>query len=116
MTFHPTNNPFFWQQTADACFADGRYEKAAEAYLRLCEMTPGDAAAWAGRGKSLLNLERFLDAADAFERALVISPDDAETIHLLGKAYQAIGDAERAALCFVRAAELDGKKEEAQGF
>lgn len=106
MTFHPTNNPFFWQQTAEVCFAEERYMKASEAYLRLCELTPGDASAWAGRGKSLMKLERFPDAVDAFERALMINPDDADVLNLLGSTYQALGDMDKAAACFVRAGEL----------
>ncbi|HJJ31551.1 MAG TPA: tetratricopeptide repeat protein [Methanocorpusculum sp.] len=109
MTFHPTNNPFFWQQTAESCFAEERYMKAAEAYLRLCEMTPGDASAWAGRGKSLMKLERFADAVDALERSLMIEADNADVLQSLGEAYQALGNTDKAAACFVRAGELSAE-------
>ena len=45
MTFHPTNNPVFWKQTADELLASSRFEKAHAAYLQLCELTPNDAEA-----------------------------------------------------------------------
>ena len=76
MTFHPTNNPLFWQQTADTCLAQGRFEKAAEAYLRLSEILPNEADAWKGRGKALLSLDRAADAAGCLERALLLAEDD----------------------------------------
>ena len=86
MTFHPTNNPLFWQQTADTCFAQERFEKAAEAYLRLAELAPNDVDAWKGRGKALLALDRAADAAGCFERALLLVPDDEELLTLLADA------------------------------
>lgn len=106
MTFHPTKNPVFWHETADTCLAEERYEKAAEAYLRVCELTPGDASAWGGRGTALMHLERFADAADCLERALVIAPDAAEYLTLLGTVYEKLGCQDKACACFVRAGEL----------
>lgn len=46
MAFHLTNNPVFWKAAADSLFSEKRYEKAAEAYLRLTELLPNDAEAW----------------------------------------------------------------------
>ncbi|HJJ54627.1 MAG TPA: tetratricopeptide repeat protein [Methanocorpusculum sp.] len=106
MTFHPTKNPVFWQETADTCFAEERFEKAAEAYLRVCELTPGNAQAWAGRGKALMHLEAYADAADCLERSLVIEPDNGENIALLGSIYEKLGIADKAAACMIRSGEL----------
>lgn len=107
MTFHPTNNPAFWQQTADTCFQQERFEKAAEAYLRLAELTPNDASAWIGRAKSLTALERFSDAAGCFERALLLAPDDVEVLTLLSDVFDKLGDVEKRAACCIRLAELE---------
>ena len=109
MTFHPTSNPVFWQQTADTCFAQERFEKAAEAYLRLAEFAPNDDEAWKGRGKSLLVLDRAADAAGCFERALLLLPDDEELLTLLAEALDKIGDVQKKAACFVRLGELEAE-------
>ncbi len=106
MTFHPTNNPVFWQQTADTCLEQGRFEKAAEAYLRLAELAPNDVNAWKGRGEALLALERYADAATCLERALLLLPDDEEILTLLSDALGNLGDVEKKTACFVRLAEL----------
>jgi len=106
MTFHPTQNPLFWKETADACFAEERFEKAAEAYLRVCELTPGNANAWAGRGKALMHLEQYINATDCLERSLAIVPDNAEILELLGIAYQKLGNLDKAAACMIRSSEL----------
>ena len=111
MTFHPTNNPLFWQQTADTCLEQGRFEKAAEAYLRLAELTPNDADAWKGRGKALLSLDRNADAAGCLERALLLAEDDEETLTLLAEALDKIGDLEKKTACYIRLAELEEKRE-----
>jgi len=112
MTFHPTQNPVFWKETADACFAGERYEKAAEAYLRLAELSPNDVEAWKGRGTSLLKLERYAEAADCLERALLLLPDDESLLSLLSTALDGLGDAERKTACYVRLGELSVEKKE----
>jgi len=112
MTFHPTQNPRFWKETADSCFSQERYEKAAEAYLRLAELTPNDADAWKGRGASLLKLERYADAADCLERALMILPDNPSLLTLLSEALNGLGDTEKKSACFVRLGELEEEKKE----
>jgi len=106
MTFHPTKNPVFWQDTADTCFIEERFEKAAEAYLRICELTPGNANAWAGRGKALMRLEQYVDAADCFERSLAIDSDNGEIIALLGSVYQKLGNLDKASVCMICSGEL----------
>lgn len=112
MTFHPTQNPVFWKETADACFAGERYEKAAEAYLRLAELTPNDADAWKGRGSALLKLERYAEAADCLERALLLLPDDENLLILLSEALGGLGDAEKKTACLIRLGELSAEKKE----
>ena len=86
------------------------FEKAAEAYLRLAELSPNDVEAWKGRGKSLLALDRAADAAGCFERALLLLPDDEELLTLLAEALDKIGDVQKKAACFVRLGELEAEK------
>ena len=106
MTFHPTNNPVFWKTTADNLLADERYEKAAEAYLRLTELLPNDAEAWKGRGTALLGLEKYGDAVSALERALILLPDDKPTLELLAECFDKLGASEKKAACLIRLSEL----------
>jgi tetratricopeptide (TPR) repeat protein len=106
MTFHPTNNPVFWKTTADNLLADERYEKAAEAYLRLTELMPNDADAWKGRGSALFGLEKYGDAASAFERTLILIPDDKATLEKLAECFEKLGASEKKASCLLRLTEL----------
>lgn len=102
MTFHPTGNPSFWKETADSCFESERYEKAAEAYLRITEMTPNDFNAWLGRGKSLFHLEKYGDAVSSLERTLVLSPDNTEALKYLADTFGKLGNNEKRAACLLR--------------
>lgn len=106
MTFHPASSPHFWEQTAETCFAQERWQKAAEAYLRLIELTPGDAAAWKGRGLSLARLERFADAADCLEHALILQPDTVETLEALADIHDKLGETDKKTACLIRLGEL----------
>ncbi len=106
MTFHPTTNPVFWKTTADNLIADERFEKAAEAYLRLTELTPNDADAWKGRGFALFGLEKYGDAASAFERTLILIPDDKATLEKLAECFDKLGASEKKTACLLRLSEL----------
>ncbi len=106
MTFHPTTNPVFWKTTADNLLADERYEKAAEAYLRLTELLPNDADAWKGRGKALIGLEKYGDAVSAFERALIHLPDDKSALELLAECFDKLGAVEKKTACILRINDL----------
>ncbi|MDO5843857.1 MAG: tetratricopeptide repeat protein [Methanocorpusculum sp.] len=106
MTFHPTENPEFWKETAASCFESGRYEKAAEAYLRITEMTPNDFEAWLGRGKSLFFLEKYGDAVSVLERCLVLSPDNKDALKFLADAFGKLESNEKRASCILRMNDL----------
>ncbi|WP_319379000.1 hypothetical protein [uncultured Methanocorpusculum sp.] len=106
MTFHPTNNPVFWKTTADNLLADERYEKAAEAYLRLTELLPNDAEAWKGRGTALIGLEKYGDAVCAFEMTLILLPDDKFSLEKLAECFDKLGASEKKAACLIRLSEL----------
>ncbi|MDV0442403.1 tetratricopeptide repeat protein [Methanorbis furvi] len=106
MTFHPTNNPVFWKQTADELLAAKRFEKAAAAFQQLCDLTPNDADAWCGLGQALAGLERYGDAVASFERSLVLRPDAQDALEGLAGCYEARGEFEKVAACRIRLGEL----------
>ncbi|HJJ29394.1 MAG TPA: hypothetical protein O0W87_00125 [Methanocorpusculum sp.] len=106
MTFHPTNNPVFWKATADNLLAEERYEKAAEAYLRLTELLPNDPDGWKGRGTALLCMESHGNAVSAFERTLILLPDDKDSLEKLAVCFDKLGAAEKRAACLLRLTEL----------
>ncbi len=106
MSFHPTNNPVFWKTTADNLLADERYEKAAEAYLRLTELLPSDADAWKGRGAALIGLEKYGDAISAFEMSLILLPDDKFSLEKLAECFDKLGAVEKKAACLLRINDL----------
>ncbi|MDO5846599.1 MAG: tetratricopeptide repeat protein [Methanocorpusculum sp.] len=106
MTYHPASSPYFWEQTADACFAQERWQKAADAYLRLIELTPGNAGAWQKRGLALQHLGRLPDAADCLEHALLLCPDTIETLQPLADILGALKDTDRQTACLIRLGEL----------
>ncbi|MCZ0862921.1 tetratricopeptide repeat protein [Methanocorpusculum vombati] len=107
MTFHPTNNPVFWKQTAEELLAAARFEKALAAYHQLCELTPNDPDAWRGMAQALAGLERHGDAVAAFERALILLPDDRAVLAGLADCYEALGAFEKMTACRIRLGELD---------
>lgn len=107
MTFHPTNNPVFWKQTAAELLAAERFEKAAAAFHQLCKLTPNDPDAWSGMAQALAGLARHGDAVAAFERTLVLLPDDPAALTGLADCYKALGEFEKMTACRIRLGELD---------
>jgi tetratricopeptide (TPR) repeat protein len=67
------------------------------------------AVAWAGLGTSLVKLRRTAEGIEKLQRAIAIEPEMAEAHYMLGMAYQAAGDRERAAEAFRKAEALRGR-------
>ncbi len=107
MTFHPTNNPVFWKQTAEELLAAARFEKARAAYHQLCELTPNDPDAWRGLAQALAGLEQHGDAVAAFERTLILLPDDHAALAGLADCYEVLGAFEKMTACRIRLGKLD---------
>ena len=55
---------------ADALMKDGKYEEARDIYEQACTTDSKNAAAHAGLGHALLELDRESDALTAYQRAL----------------------------------------------
>ncbi len=59
---------------ADALMKDGKYEEARDIYEQACTTDSKNAAAHAGLGHALLELDRESDALTAYQRALELDP------------------------------------------
>ena len=69
------------QQTADAAYALGDFEAAAEAYGALLAQKPDDVLALYNLGVSLRALKRFDEALAAYEQALRLAPSFPQARH-----------------------------------
>lgn len=58
------------QQTADALFADSKWEQAAPIYARITSAEPANGAVWKNLGECYMQLGKFNDAQQAFSHAL----------------------------------------------
>lgn len=70
---------------------------------------PGNRTAWVRLGNLLFDTGEHLQAIDAYTRALELGPDDPDVITDRGIMYRAIGDFDKAAGEFRRAAEIGPK-------
>ena len=77
-------------------FEWGRYESAAERYLRILEREPGDPRALEMYGRCMLALDQPKQAVDAFTGAVARRPGDRELLVLLATASFESGDVDEA--------------------
>ena len=57
--------------------------------------------------QALTGLERYSDAIAAYERTLVLLPDDTVALNGLAGCYEILGDFEKMTACRIRLSELD---------
>ena len=62
----------------------GQYDAAETLHRAMVEQTPGDAAAWAGLGQTLINLGRLDEALEVLDKALGLDGEEVDA--LLGRA------------------------------
>jgi tetratricopeptide (TPR) repeat protein len=84
----------------------GRSNEALEAFRQAETLDPLNARFAANLAGALAKLERWEEAAAAYERAAALAPA-APTYMKLGSAYRRLGDARRALAAFEKARELD---------
>ena len=70
--------------------------EAAELYQQAEEVSPRPELIFIGRGRILLQLDRFEPALALAEEAIAINPDSAEAWFLAGQAHERLGDIEQA--------------------
>ena len=89
----PTNS----LQNAWDAFASNRYVEA-DFYFHAAVMAePGNAEAYAGRGRSQYNLKDYPGAIKSLERALALQPGHANWMLFLGESYWMGGENSKAA-------------------
>ena len=73
----------------------GKYADAVPYLQRALQIEP-DAVAYTDIGTAYFFLKRYAEAAEAFEKAAALSPNDTQLIVNLGDAYRALGQADKA--------------------
>ena len=73
----------------------------------IVDNDPENRAAWVRLGNLYFDTDRFMEAIDAYTRALEIEPNDPDVITDRAIMYRRIGEFEKAANEFRRAAEID---------
>ena len=82
------------------------YERAIACYDQVLERLPSSAEAHAGKGRALLELNRFADSIPHFETALRLNPEFPDAENNLGNALTAKGSAAAALPHYERALQL----------
>ncbi len=73
----------------------------------IVQSDPDNRAAWVRLGNLYFDTDQYMEAIEAYTRALELEPDDPDVITDRAIMYRRIGDFERAASEFRRAARLD---------
>ena len=76
-------------------------------YRRVLERNPNDAPIWVQLGHTLKEQGAIAEALVAYQRADQIAPDQADTLHQIGRMLRALGDNEAAFGYYDRALHID---------
>ncbi len=74
----------------------GRKEEADQSFRRATALAPGQRDAWYSYARFLFSVERYADAAKAYEESARINPDDYDALSLVAMPYDRLGQAEKA--------------------
>ncbi len=88
-------------------FRENNYEQAEAYFSRAIKLDPGYASGYLNLATTYALKEIYQKARDYYEKAIGISPDMPAAYYGLGAVYFQLGDAEKGALCFRHALELD---------
>jgi tetratricopeptide (TPR) repeat protein len=95
-------------------FDQGRYEESLQAYDKVIQINPQNAAAWNNRGIDLGLLNKYDDALQSFLRATSINSSFAEAWFNVGIAYDFFGEYENAINAYTKATEINPNYEQAK--
>jgi tetratricopeptide (TPR) repeat protein len=84
----------------------GQFAKALEGFEEALAADGAHAAAWVGKGDTLISLDRAPEALACFDKALARTPRDPGLWIRKGDALESVGRAEDALACYDRALEL----------
>ena len=105
-----SDDPTMLLEVGDALRIGGQPERALPVYRQVLEKSPGSAAAHAGTGLALLELERYPESITELEEAIALDPDlpiVGELHRHLGTAHLELGNVDKAVENFRRAIESD---------
>ncbi len=85
---------------------DQDWAKAAEAYRRAVEEFPDRAKGWSNLGLALVQLHRYEEALQAYQRAAALSPNDPVPFEKLAALSERLGNIQGAIQAALKAAEL----------
>lgn len=100
-------HPLVWGLVAEGLEMQGRKEEALRLLQLSADAAPGVAQTWFRLGKILFSLDRRVEARDALNRGLMITPRDYGALIDAGTVCLRLGDLVAAAGHFQRAAEVD---------
>lgn len=83
-------------QTADALFADSKWEQAARAYNEITQQEPANGPAWQHLGESDLRLRRYDEALKAFQHSIDLKNRPLLTKVDMARVYAAKNEPQRA--------------------
>ncbi len=100
-------SPVFRGVAAKIAYLDGRFEDALRDILVALDKQPDNTYHWNSYGQVLRQLERFDDAAEAYNRSILLSPVNSDAHNNLGIVLRYLGRSEDAIAAFQRAIELN---------
>jgi tetratricopeptide (TPR) repeat protein len=81
-----SSDPLTFVKNGNAQNAKGNFNKALDSFNKALELSPGDSAAYEGRGETHLDEGDMTDAVSDFSRALKIEPDNEPALFHRGMA------------------------------
>jgi tetratricopeptide (TPR) repeat protein len=96
-----------WHARAEAAHKAGNAQASLQAWLVIASAAPSDWHAWCNVANAAVRLERWADAAEAFERAAALNSRDAGIARNLGGALSNIGSFDKALAALKKAVALD---------
>ncbi|HEX5258565.1 MAG TPA: sulfotransferase [Sphingomicrobium sp.] len=85
-------NVALWQIRAEAAARLDDATALAQAWRSIAAATPNDGRAWINLGRSLLQQDAFAEAADAYRKALALTPTNLDALHELALLYERTND------------------------
>lgn len=92
-------NPSFapaWHRLGQFLIATGDMSAAEEAFAKVTQLGPTEWRGWAGLGEARLRSGDAQEALEPLQKAIALEPYARSARHLLGQAYAALGETERA--------------------
>jgi tetratricopeptide (TPR) repeat protein len=98
-----------YENSGSVLVQQGKYAEAVPYLQKALQIEP-DSTAYTNIGTAYFFLKQFAEAAQAFEKAVALNPNDTQLIVNLGDAYHALGQAEKALATYQQAISVGFKE------